>query len=371
MKRVTPYPIWWPSMAERSPLLRFLLDPNAVRTFDPASCSQLLAEARRAGLLVRLACRCQALGLLSELPARIGNQLEAALIQGKAFRQDVQRELSHIAIALARVETPVLLLKGASYVALDLPAAEGRIFSDIDLLVAAPQIANVESELMLGGWVMGQIEAYDERYYREWSHEIPPLIHLKRGTTIDLHHSLVMPTCRIPVDSSAMLASARPIGDGSPWWRLQDEDLLLHSVAHLLLNGEFDHGLRDLWDLDLLLRHFSASDSNFWERLVQRAAVLGLQGMLAQALWLVWHFFATPVPERYLLRDQGPLLVLLKQSVKPRHPDTRPTLQALADLILLIREVYLRLPGHLLLVHLIHKLWVSILSKSADEVQRP
>ena len=371
MKHVTRYAIWWPSMADCSLLLRFLLDPTIVRTFDPESCSLLLAEARRAGLLVRLASRCKALGLIPDLPARTGAQLEAALIQGEAFRNDVQRELSHIATALARVETPVLLLKGASYVALGLPAADGRIFSDIDLLVANQQVASVEAELMLAGWVTGQIEAYDERYYREWSHEIPPLIHLKRGTTIDLHHSLVMPTCRIPIDSAAMLAKARPVGDGSRWWRLQDEDLLLHSIAHLLLNGEFEHGLRDLWDLDVLLRHFSASDEAFWERLGRRAQEVGLGTMLGQALWLVHRFFATPIPANRLPLQRGALLALLERAVKPRHPDTHPAFQVVADLVLLIREVSLRLPGRLLLVHLAHKLRVSMLSEPAADIQRP
>ncbi|PKO35788.1 MAG: hypothetical protein CVU34_00725 [Betaproteobacteria bacterium HGW-Betaproteobacteria-7] len=371
MKHVTLYVIWRRSMADHSPLLHFLLDPIVVRTFDPETCSLLLAEARRAGLLVRLACRCKALGLIADLPARTSRQLEAALIQGEAFRSDVQRELSHIATALARVETPVLLLKGASYVALGLPAAEGRIFSDIDLLVAHQQIANVEAELMLGGWVAGQIEAYDERYYREWSHEIPPLTHLKRGTTIDLHHSLVMPTCRIAIDSAAMLASAKPVGDGSRWWRLQDEDMLLHSIAHLLLNGEFDHGLRDLWDLDVLLRHFSGSDEGFWGRLGQRAQEVGLSTMLGQALWLVHRFFATPIPENKLPLQRGSLLALLELAVKPRHPETRPAFQAVADLILLIREVSLRLPGRLLLVHLAHKLRVGMLSVPTADVQRP
>lgn len=363
--------IWWHSMTDRSPLLRFLLDPSAVAAFDAETCSLLVAEARRAGLLSRLACRCKVLGLLPDLPVRTRWQLEAALIQGEAFRQDVQRELSHIASTLARIDTPVLLLKGASYVALGLPAAEGRIFSDIDLLVASPQIASVEAELMLGGWVTGQIEAYDERYYREWSHEIPPLIHLKRGTTIDLHHSLVMPTCRIPINSAAMLAKATPVGDGSRWWRLQDEDLLLHSIAHLLLNGEFERGLRDLWDIDVLLRHFSGSDAAFWGRLDRRAQEVGLRKMLGQALWLARRYFATPIPDHYLPRQRVSLLAVLEHAVKPRHPETRPAAQAIADLILLVREVYLRLPGRLLLVHLIHKLQVSVFPKPADDVQRP
>lgn len=50
------------------------------------------------------------------------------------------------------MRTPVILLKGASYVLLGLPSADGRVFTDIDILVAHTHIAAAEAALMLGGW---------------------------------------------------------------------------------------------------------------------------------------------------------------------------------------------------------------------------
>lgn len=347
-------------MRDVSPLTRFLREPETARTFDPEAWSLLLAEARLAGLLPRLADRLAGMGDWPGMPARTAQALRAASVQGEAFVRDVRRELDCIALALGRVEAPVLLLKGASYVALGLPAAAGRLFSDVDLLVAPDWVHRVEGELMLGGWAPARLEPYDERYYRQWAHEIPPMTHIRRGTTIDLHHSLVMPTCRIAVDSAKMIRAAIPMAGGGRWWRLGNEDIVLHSAAHLLLNGEFNRGLRDLWDIDLLYRHFSAEAPDFPERLRMRAREVGLERILGQALFLVHHFFATPLGEAAERREPDFLLRLLKRALASRHPATRPAGQALADWLLMLREVSLRLPPKLLLVHLAHKAAVGL-----------
>lgn len=340
--------------------MRFLRDPSLAGDFDAETWSLLVAEARLAGVLPRLADRIARLPAFPRMPERVGEAFRAARVQAEAFARDVGRELALIAQALARIETPVLLLKGASYVALGLPAAVGRTFNDIDLLVAPEQVHRVESELMLGGWSAARLEPYDERYYRQWAHEIPPMTHIRRGTTIDLHHSLVMPTCRIAIDSAKMIRAAQPIDADGRWWRLRDEDLVLHSAAHLLLNGEFNRGLRDLWDIDLLCRHFCAVSPDFPARLRDRAREVGLEAILGQALFLAQGLFSTPVDPTAVPAKPDLLLRLLMRAVASRHPETRVSGQGLADWLLMLREVSLRLPPKLLVVHLAHKLAVSL-----------
>jgi len=339
--------------------MRFLRDRGVADTFSAEEWSLMLAEARHAGMLARIAHWMPGSSMAGGVPPRHRDGLAAAMVHSAAFRRDVQRELRSISSTLVRVETPVLLLKGASYVALGLPVADGRVFSDIDLLVADKQIRFVESELMLGGWITGQIDAYDDRYYRQWSHEIPPMTHTQRGTTIDLHHSLVMPTCRIAVDSARMVNDAVPIAGSERFWRLRDEDILLHAAAHLLLNGEFDRGLRDLCDIDLLFRHFSAVSGEFPKRLVARSAEVGLETILRQALYLARSFFSTPVDDGLLKRQPTAFVKLVEKAVSSRHPDTRIRGQTLADWLLMVRELSLRLPLNLLLIHLVHKMWVG------------
>ncbi|MBK6295588.1 MAG: nucleotidyltransferase family protein [Rhodoferax sp.] len=335
--------------------MSYLAGNKAVDLLGPDDFSLLLAEARASGLLGRLAQMVTKSPTFHLLSPHQRDQLFAATIHAAGFRRDVQRELTHIERALSGLDTPVILLKGACYVLLNLPAADGRIFSDADILVEKACIGAAEAALMLGGWATGALDAYDHRYYRQWSHEIPPMTHLHRGTTIDLHHSLVMPTCRVRVDTKRMIAAAVPVSDGGFWWRLRDEDLVLHAVSHLMLNSEFDRGLRDLWDIDLLYRHFSEADPGFLGSLFSRAQEVGLETLLNQVVWLMSTVFGTPLPACAPPMRNGPLLWLVARSASTRHPASSPTAQTGADLALMLREMYLRLPAKLLAVHLWHK----------------
>lgn len=343
---------WWLSMAKSSPLMS-LLAGGGYETFDPEAWSLLFSEARRAGLLARLAAslRLDEVGL----PERLQKQVTASLIEAAAFQRDVLRELEHVQQALQGLGVPVLLLKGAAYVRLNLPAARGRIFSDIDIVVAKESLAQAEASLMLGGWLTGKLDPYDQRYYREWSHEVPPMTHRRRGTTIDLHHALVMPTCRIRVDSGKMIREAVPVDGSAFWWRLQDEDMVLHAASHLMFNSEFERGLRDIWDIDLLFRDFASRSASFPERLFERAHEVGLGEVIREALRLARALLGTPVPENLLPGDAKMATRLVARAVYSRHRQTRPAGQWLADMLLVSREMYLRLPNHLLLTHLAHK----------------
>lgn len=316
----------------------------------------MFSEARQAGLLSRLSsCLSQSDEAKTCCPERLHKHMQAALIQADAFQLDVRRELVHIQKALSGIDSPVLLLKGASYVLSGLPAATGRIFSDIDILVSKEYIESAEASLMLGGWSPGKLDPYDQRYYREWSHEIPPMTHLRRGTTIDLHHSLVMPTCRIRVDSEKMVRAAIPIDKNGFWWRLKDEDMLLHAASHLMMNSAFDRGLRDIWDIDLLFRHFLSRSVSFSEHLLERSLEVGLAKVIQEALFLAKSIFGTPVPEQLLPNRNSFFLSAIACAASTRHPDTRPDWQALAATLLMYREMYLRLPNRLLVLHLTHK----------------
>lgn len=349
-----------------SPLLAVLRDRQAVTSLGPESWSLLFAEARACELLPRLATEITDAPPAS-MPAGLKNQIIAATRQAAAFEEDVRRELRFIDQALVKLEARVILLKGAAYVAAGLPAARGRIFSDIDLLVEREYLGNTEAALMLGGWNAHHLSDYDRRYYREWSHEVPPMTHLRRGTTIDLHHSLVMPTCRIRINIDRMIKEAVSIPGEGNRYRLRDEDLVLHAASHLLLNSEFDKGLRDLWDIDILLRHFSTIRPDFCQHVLDRADSVGLGKVARRALSLCQRYFSTPMPQHALVKG-GLVMGLLKRATSTRHPDTQPAGQGMADELLLLRELYLRLPVHLLVRHLWHKAGKSFERKQVKRV---
>ena len=354
-----------PSMPGQSPLLNFLADHGSAADLDEEGWSLFLAEARACGVMARVA---KILDqdypelLSSHAPSQVMMHIIAATRQSDSLANDVHRELSFLSVALADVGTPAILLKGAAYCAAGLPAARGRIFSDIDLLVAPSFLPQAEAALMLGGWASGKQDDYDQRYYRDWSHEIPPMVHLQRGTTIDLHHSLAMPTCRIRIDSPRMIEEAVALSGSGNWYRLKDEDMVLHAASHLLLNSEFDRGLRDLWDIDLLMRHFETITPNFADRVLLRAETVGLGQIVRSAFTLCYRFFRTPLPGQ-ALASSSPLMWLLACSANTRHPQTRPRAQGVADQLLFVRELALRLPAHLLVRHLWHKAFVGFKPK--------
>jgi hypothetical protein len=365
--RVRRLKTWCVSVATKSsPLIAYLGDKSITERFSGEDWSLMFSEARQAGLLSRLGLSLShSPEIGAQLPERLGIHVLAGSVQAEAFQLDVRRELGYVQDALSGMHVPVILLKGASYVLLDLPAASGRIFSDIDILVPRQHVASAEASLMLGGWSTGKLDAYDQRYYREWSHEIPPMTHLRRGTTIDLHHSLVMPTCRVRVDSDRMVSEAIPVDEKGFWWRLKDEDILLHAASHLMLNSEFERGLRDLWDIDLLFRHFMSRSPSFPDRVLERSEEVGLGKIVRQALFLAKRFFRAPVPDSLLPSRHSLFLRLVACASSTRHPDTRSNWLRISDALLIIREMYLRLPNYLLAVHLVHK--ASSLSKKTEE----
>lgn len=342
------------------PLLLALREPAAMADFDAATWDRVVRHARAAGLLGRL-------GALAEpfrerLPVPIWRHMEAALGIARQQRRAVLRELRHLSDALARTEGPVLLVKGAAYVAADLPPAAGRLFSDVDILVPRAQLGATEAALMLGGWAVARQDDYDRKYYREWMHELPPMRHLRRDTWLDVHHNILPETARRKTQPSLILAAATALKDFPRLAVPCAEDQVLHSATHLFHEGEWQHGLRDLADLDALLRHHGAAP-DFWPRLLQRARVLNLGRPLYYALRFCRRLLRTPVPEE-VLRDcperpsaPGRLVtdLLFLPAFATAHRECAGALAPLAVFLLYVRSHWLKMPLHLLLPHLLRK----------------
>ncbi|MCL5060732.1 MAG: nucleotidyltransferase family protein, partial [Candidatus Thermoplasmatota archaeon] len=281
----------------RDVLSRTLRSPVAVTRFSMSDWDTLVRQARAAGLLARLAHRFRQHELTGAIPSAARWHFDAAETLADKQRIAVRWELQQLRDALADLDSPLIVLKGAAYVAADLPAAAGRLFNDIDILVPRDVLPRAESSLMLAGWHATGLSEYDKRYYRRWMHEIPPMQHVQRDTVIDVHHAILPDTARYHPDS-AKLRNRAVAADGLPGVSvLAAEDRILHSATHLFHDGELPHGLRDLTDLDLLLRDAAAADRDFWPRLTARADELQLSRPLFYALRYLRHFLDTPVPD--------------------------------------------------------------------------
>jgi hypothetical protein len=349
------------SSVRMHPVVLALRDPGAVVNLGLPQWDALVRQARRTNLLARVALVFDELGLLPRVPAAPRVHLEAARTLARAQADAVRREVSYIDRALAAAGVPIVLLKGAAYLIAGLSAARGRVFSDIDILVPHGALASVEAALMLGGWATGKTTAYDQRYYRRWMHELPPLRHISRQTWLDVHHAILPITARLKPDSAKLLAASRPVA-GEPRLRvLAPIDMVLHSATHLFCNEDVGNSLRDLVDLDSLLREF-ASVEDFWPRLTVRARELDLTRPLYYALRYAVRILGTPIPAPVLHAAEvgrpPPLLRGLMDALFLRtlQPDRATDgLASLARGSLYVRAHWLRMPPFLLARHLITK----------------
>ncbi len=357
-------------------LARLLADIDRLDAVSSSEWETLLAQARVARLWPRLGERCAHVEA-SSLPQPVHHHLQAGRTLGRSVRETLAVEVLRVADVLAGAGLRCVLLKGAAYSAADLPAARGRVFGDIDLLVPEADIVRAEMALMGGGWLCQVLDAYDMRYYRTWMHEIPPLTHVRRHTVLDLHHTITPPTSSFAVRGGQLLEHTRCVDAAQNLWVLQPVDQVLHSAVHLFSEGEFDHGLRDLLDLDDLLRDFSNLDPAFWSHLLARAASLKLERPLHHALhslqallgrqWPVEHA-AGIAALRPGLVPRSVMAWLLQRALKPPHASCHAPGDALARWLLYVRSHWLRMPLYQLLPHLLRKAW---LRRIAPQPQRP
>lgn len=343
-------------VASASLLLQALRDPAKALDWPAADAALLLRQARGSAVLGRLAVRVEAAAMQAgrPLPAGLAGHFDAAGRLWQAQRAEVEREARFIRAALRDIAGPVVMLKGAAYLLAGLPAAEGRLFSDIDLMVPLAQLDAAESALLLQGWMGGADNDYDEHYYRQWMHELPPMTHLHRGTTLDLHHTILPRTARLRPDAQALFDAAQALPGWPGLHVLCPADMVLHGITHLYMNEDTRRALRDLCDLDALLRHYAAMPG-FWPSLVARARLHQLDRLLGYALRHARLLLGSPVPAEleHELQDAAPPAVLaaLMDSLWLRAFDPAGK-HPLATAALYLRGHWLRMPAPMLLRHL-------------------
>lgn len=316
-----------------------LTDPARATALTPAQWNALIAAARAEQLIGSLAVRLDGLPI-PPAAARIMVDARASAEQGRVaalWEAEMARR------ALAPLGVPVVLLKGTAFVAAGLDAGRGRSIGDLDILVPRDALDAVEAALLAAGWEWVKPDPYDDAYYRRWMHELPPLIHRERDRMIDVHHTILPPTARPTPDAALLIADAVPLGNGLSV--LSPEDMVVHAAAHLFADGDLQGGLRNLWDIDRLVRE--ADDGGFVDRLMACAARHELTPATARALRLTKRIYATPV-ERFAPVASDALFVrrLLARDGwgRSRHKGT--------EFGFYVRSHWLRMPPVMLARHL-------------------
>ncbi len=343
-------------------LLRLLRDPGCAGQLSPQEWDLVIRQARAARLLARIEPLCRVADNWEDLPLRVRDNVRGERVWADYYQVRVRWELHAVRRALRDLEIPLMLLKGAAYLVAELPPSEGRTLSDLDLLVRREDLERVEVRLQEQGWESRLEDDYDQRYYREWMHEIPPLVHPRRGVEVDLHHNLLALTGRYRVPAASLWREARPLEPGlllpAP------TDLILHSAVHLVVSDELRGGLRDLFDIHQLYLHYRDREADFDQRLAERARELGVARPFWYVVQAAHRLLGTPFPPSLLEPPPGEapgaltarlMNHLVAKVLTPRLPtEPRP---ALAQWLLYVRSHWVRMPPGLLASHLMRKGW--------------
>lgn len=313
-------------------LARALRDPAYVAGLDARGWNALIAMARAERLIGTLALRIGA----RTVPDAVRRILDDARLEAEREARQALWEADRAAEALAPLGVPVVLLKGTAYAAADLSAGRGRFIGDLDILVPREAMPVVEAALLRAGWEWVKDDPYDDAYYRQWMHELPPMIHAGRDRMIDVHHTILPLTARQTPDAGAMLACAVPITN--ELYILSPEDRVCHAVAHLLADGDLAGGLRNLWDIHCLLE---ACDGRVVE---VRAALHGILPHMRQARRLAAALYGDGA--RLTLWDRAVRARLLARDEWGRERSK------LLRLAFYVRSHWLRMPPAMLARHL-------------------
>lgn len=270
-------------------LVDALREPETVLSLDGAGWTDLISIARAESLIGSLAHRLADI----EVPEQVQPILKDAIQATDLARLQALWEADCARRALAPLNYKTVLMKGTAYVAADLDAGIGRSIGDLDIMVARDQLPAVEEALLDAGWEWVKPDPYDDQYYRDHMHELPPLIHRERDRMIDVHHTTLPLTAGPTPNAEAMLDKAVMLESGL--YVMAPADMLLHSIAHLFADGDLAGGLRNLWDINQLVRQFAEVEDEYWTELRVRAKLHQLEPHLARALRLTARLYGTPV----------------------------------------------------------------------------
>ena len=339
-----------------SRLIALLRSPERLGELTDAHWNEVVEQGRKTQLLGQLAASLQRMALLDQVPPAVQRHL---MLANLTIRRRNESALWEIATLRRAVDPaiPIVLLKGCAYIASADETAAGRIFSDIDVLVRRSELPAVEVELMSVGWKPNRVNDYDQRYYRNWMHEVPPMAHVRRHTVVDLHHAINPPVSRFYIHPDKLFEQVVEVSPGL--FVLCATDRVIHCALHLLQEGEPHKLIRDLYDLYLLLQQHHGCAAGL-QQLRRRACELKVELLVDAAMGAAHGLFADP---RNLGASSGWLQACVGRAALESN-GMATVAGDLAGTALLAHAHWMKMPFHLLLPHLLRK---SLMRMTSDK----
>jgi hypothetical protein len=334
-------------------IVRALQDPESCIGKSDAWWFSFIKILRFERLLSLFAIRCEELDLLVSFPMVVQGHLKNALIMAQRQADHLKYEVSLLSDSIKTVTPQCLYLKGAAYCLANMTVSKGRLFSDIDVLVPKECLDKIEKSLLFKGWLSKPINDYDERYYREWAHEIPPLVQSRRGTVVDIHHNLVPPISGKAPDINAFLSQTMHVNGVTV---LKPHAMLLHSCIHLIFNETFKQAHRDLYDISSIIKDYG--NSTFWDEAIRLAKETGFYKELFLGCRYSSKKLGYELPPK-LISDvpytSAKLMLLdfvMLKALSPHHPLCEVQGRSIANFLAWARGHWCKMPLMLLIYHL-------------------
>lgn len=349
--------------AQSSLIVQVLQNPRMMTELDVEGWNDLFFQARLLKLEGRLACDALDQEIWEKLPAKAQQILTNAKISVEAQQRKIMWEVNRIRRALMGFEGKIILVKGGAYIAQNLPCARGRHSVDIDILVAKNTLDRVEDYLLKAGYESQLLNEYDQKYYREWAHELPPLVHPDRLVEVDVHHTILQVTNKLSPQIDLMIEAAVPVDDQISV--LEPPDMLLHSIVHQFVDGTLKSSLRNLLEQHEMYTDFGR-DPDFWTNFMARTELLGIGRPVFYSLRYCHYFLGTEIPEqvrRTSTRSSPGFIqlklmdLMVKYCMVPYGKKRSKILDYLYTNGLFIRSHWLRMPPIMLASHLLRKLF--------------
>jgi hypothetical protein len=338
--------------------------PKSTLAFTLKQWQQLVLILRNQQLLACYSSTFKQIGIFEHIPKQTQRHFLNADVLAQNHKKQVLFEAAELKRELADKPQYLIFLKGAGYSLSGAPVGDTRIYNDIDILADKKSIDAIEKRLCLIGWLSEELTEHDEKYYRKWAHEIPPLRHGKRGTIVDVHHNIVPIISGRHVDADKFAKNTVTTEGG--FQILSFAAMTLHSLIHLFFNEEVKKGYRDLIDLHTLMT--TNNNEAFWLDLISLAKGTDFGLELFLACRYTQKILKTEVPD-YVHKEISQFCpwniafvdFIYEKTLKPNHPLCKPKFFVLAEFAVLIRGHFQKMPLHILIYHLLCKSGVSLI----------
>jgi hypothetical protein len=341
-------------------------DPELIKGYSDSQWEAHIRILRGSDLLASFYYALERTSLLKYVPDFALKHLTSAKMYADRQSHQIKQEAAELDNLLGSINIKPIFLKGSAYVLRDDVNHFGRVMSDMDILVRKSELDEVEKILRKNNWIEKKLDNYDEQYYRKWAHEIPPYVHAYRGTTLDIHHTLIPPISGVIIPESILFTGVTLTKSNIAV--LSNQLVVLHCMIHLFFNEEFNRSFRDVWDLHLLMSNleFTGEISDF----VHLAKSLGFGKEVFYTISLCDIFFdknyGVCLSElrktfNFPFASEQFVCKIVRPAVMPSHDLIPSKWNSFSQFVMYMRGHLLKMPLRVLIPHTIVKFYRAII----------